>query len=142
MSGYRQLTDWNFDGWSNQELAEEVKKLNRSTVASEFGEASAALRDLANKLEVADSTIRAQLKELKIEWGGAAGEKSQEKTDVVAAGIDDSSQASTQNSQAMTQQGESTSTARYSTPPEQDLRRDTEKNLLDKGASLIGIETD
>lgn len=142
MSGYRQLTDWNFEGWSNQELANEVQKLSGTSVASKFSEASAALRDLANTLESVDSTIRGELKKLKIEWGGAAGEKSHEKTDVVAAGIDDSSQASQQNSQAMTQQGESTSTARHSTPNSQDLRGDTETNLLDKGASLIGIETD
>lgn len=142
MSGYRQLTDWNFDGWSNEELANEVKKLSGSTMASRFSEASEALRSLANTLESVDKTIRDQLRELKIEWGGAAGEKSHEKTDVVAKGIDDASQTSGQNSQAMAQQGDSTSTARYSTPPEQDLRRDTEKNLLDKGASLIGIETD
>jgi uncharacterized damage-inducible protein DinB len=142
MSGYRQLTDWNFEGWSNQQLAEQVQKLSGTSVASDFGEASAALRELANLLESVDGTIRAQLKELKIEWGGAAGEKSHQKTDVVASGIDDSSQASQQNSQAMTQQGESTSTARYSTPPSQDLRGDTEQNWKDKLGSVVGIETD
>lgn len=142
MSGYRQLTDWNFEGWSNADLASEVQKLSNSTIATKFGEASAALRAIANSLEQVDESVRAQLKELKIEWGGAAGEKSHEKTDVVAAGIDDSSQASQQNSRAMTQQGESTSQARYSTPDSQSLRGDTETNLLDKGASLIGIETD
>ncbi|MET8758181.1 hypothetical protein [Lentzea sp. NPDC004782] len=142
MSGYRQLNDWNFDGWSNQQLADEVKKLSGSTIATQFSEASEALRTLANSLEFIDQTIRAQLKELKIEWGGAAAEKSHDTTQVVAAGADDSRQASNQNSQAIAQQGESTSLARYSTPPEQDLRRDSEKSLLDKGASLIGIETD
>lgn len=142
MSGYRQLTDWNFEGWSNQQLAEQVQKLSSSSVASKFSEASAALRDLANLLDSVDSTIRAQLKVLKIEWGGAAGEKSHEKTDVVAAGIDESSQVSQQNSQAMTQQGESTSTARYSTPPPQDLRGDAEQNWKDKLGSVVGIETD
>ncbi len=142
MSGYRQLTDWNFDGWSNQDLAAEVQKLSGTTVASKFGEASAALRDLANTLESVDKTIRDQLKTLKIDWGGAAGEKGQEKTEVVAKTAEDGSQASTQNSQAMTQQGESTSTARYSTPPAQDLRGDTERNFGDKVAGLVGIETD
>ncbi|MEU0877702.1 hypothetical protein ABZ345_03810 [Lentzea sp. NPDC005914] len=142
MSGYRQLNDWNFDGWSNEQLANEVKKLSSSTIATQFGEASEALRTLANSLESIDQTIRAQLKDLKIDWGGAAGEQSHEKTDVVAAGIDDSSQASKQNSQAMTQQGESTSTARYSTPPEQNLRGDSEQNWKDKVGSVVGIETD
>ncbi|WP_112276706.1 hypothetical protein [Lentzea terrae] len=142
MSGYQQLTDWNFEGWSNGQLADQVQKLSSSSVASKFGDASAALRDLANLLDSVDSTIRAQLKELKIEWGGAAGEKSQEKTDVVAAGLDDSSQASNQSSVAMGQQGESTSQARYSTPPAQDLRGDSEQNWKDKLGSVVGIETD
>ncbi|SMD07626.1 hypothetical protein [Lentzea albidocapillata] len=142
MSGYRQLTDWNFDGWSNQDLADEVQKLSGTTVASKFGEASAALRELANTLESVDKTIRDQLKTLKIEWGGAAGEKSHEKTDVVAAGLDDSTQASSESSHAMTQQGESTSQARHSTPPSQDLRGDTEKNFGDKVGGFFGVETD
>ncbi|NKE63703.1 hypothetical protein FXN61_46120, partial [Lentzea sp. PSKA42] len=142
MSGYRQLTDWNFDGWSNADLANEVQKLSGTTMASRFSEASEALRSLANTLESVDKTIRDQLKELKIEWGGAAGEKSHEKTDVVAEGIDDASQTSGQNSQAMTQQGESTSSARHSTPNSQDLRGDTEKNFGDKVVGLVGIETD
>ncbi|WP_434452205.1 PPE domain-containing protein [Lentzea sp. E54] len=142
MSGYKQLNDWNFEGWSNQALADEVQKLSSSTVASDFSEASNALRTLAGTLESIDQTIRDQLKELKIDWGGAAGEKSHEKTDVVAAGIDDSSQASQQNSQAMTQQGESTSSARHSTPSSQDLRGDTEQNFGDKVAGFVGIETD
>jgi uncharacterized damage-inducible protein DinB len=142
MSGYRQLTDWNFDGWSNEQLASEVKKLSGSTMASRFSEASEALRSLANTLESVDQTIRDQLKALKIDWGGAAGEKSHAKTDVVAVGIDESSQASNQSSQAMGQQGESTSTARYSTPPEQDLRGDTEQNWKDKVGNFFGVETD
>ncbi|USX50330.1 hypothetical protein [Lentzea sp. HUAS12] len=142
MSGYRQLTDWNFDGWSNGELASEVQKLSSSAVAAEFGEASAALRDLAGKLESVDRTVRDQLKALKIDWGGAAGEKSHQKTDVVAAGLDDSSQASNESSKAITQQGESTSQARYSTPPSQDLRGDTEQNFGDKVGGFFGIETD
>ncbi|WP_394614976.1 hypothetical protein JNUCC0626_34835 [Lentzea sp. JNUCC 0626] len=142
MSGYRQLTDWNFDGWSNGELAAEVQKLSGTSMASRFGEASDALRSLANTLESVDRTIRDQLKVLKIEWGGAAGEKSNEKTDVVAAGLDQSTQASNQSSQAMTQQGESTSQARYSTPPSGDLRGDTEQNFGDKVGGFFGIETD
>jgi uncharacterized damage-inducible protein DinB len=142
MSGYRQLTDWNFDGWSNADLANEVQKLSGTTAATQFGEASSALRDLANTLESVDKTIRNQLKTLKIEWGGATAEKSHSKTDVVAAGLDDSSQASNESSKAITQQGESTSQARYSTPPSQELRGDTEQNLGDKVGGFFGIETD
>ncbi|MGW6934328.1 hypothetical protein ACWGE0_30020 [Lentzea sp. NPDC054927] len=142
MSGYRQLTDWNFEGWSNEKLAEQVQKLSSTTVASKFGEASAALRDLANTLDSVDRTIQAQLKPLEIDWGGAAGEKGRETTTVVAKNAENSSQTSDQNSQAIAQQGESTSTARHSTPPEQDLRGDTEQNFKDKVGGFFGIETD
>ncbi|GGN05417.1 hypothetical protein GCM10011609_50800 [Lentzea pudingi] len=142
MSGYRQLTDWNFDGWSNEQLANEVRQLAGTQTAAKFGEASAALRSLANTLETVDQTIRDQLRTLKIEWGGATAEKSQSKTEVVAAGLDESSQASNQSSQAMTQQGESTSQARHSTPPPEQLRGDTEQNFGDKVGGFFGIETD
>ncbi|KOV75527.1 hypothetical protein [Nocardia sp. NRRL S-836] len=142
MSGYKQLNDWNFEGWSNQDLANEVQKLSSTTVVSRFSEASEALRTLANSLESIDQTIRAQLKELEIEWGGAAGERSHAKHDVVAAGIDGSSEASNDNSQAIIQQGESTSQARHSTPPSETLRGDTERNFGDKVVGLVGIETD
>ncbi|HUQ59233.1 hypothetical protein, partial [Lentzea sp.] len=137
MSGYRQLNDWNFDGWSNQDLANEVQKLSSSTIVTRFSEASAALRELAGTLESIDNTIRGQLlKDLEINWGGAVGEKSHSETTVVGKNAEDGSQASQANSPAMTQQGESTSTARYSTPPSQDLRGDTEKNLGDKVAGF------
>lgn len=142
MSGYRQLTDWNFDGWSNADLANEVQKLSGSLMASRFGEASDALRQLAGTLESVDRTIRDQLKTLRIDWGGAAGEKSHQKTDVVAAGLDDSTQASNESSKAMTQQGESTSQARHSTPPSANLLGDTQENFGDKVGGFFGIETD
>lgn len=142
MSGYRQLTDWNFDGWSNGDLASEVQKLSGTTVASKFGEASAALRDLANTLESVDGEIRRQLEKLEIDWGGTAGEKSKQSTKVVAVGLDQSTQATNQSSQAMTQQGESTSQARHSTPPSANLRGDTEQNFGDKVGGFFGIETD
>ncbi|WP_442916382.1 WXG100 family type VII secretion target [Lentzea sp. DG1S-22] len=142
MSGYRQLTDWNFDGWSNQQLADEVAKLSSSSMASRFGQASEALRSLADTLESVDREIRKQLDDLDITWGGAAGENRKQKTDVVAAGLDQSTQATNQSSQAMTQQGESTSQARHSTPPSNTLRGDTEQNFGDKVGGFFGIETD
>lgn len=142
MSGYRQLTDWNFDGWSNEQLAKEVSQLAGTQTAAKFGEASAALRSLANTLETVDQAIRDQLRTLKIEWGGATAEKSHDKTEVVAAGLDESSQASSQSSKAMTQQGESTSQARHSTPPPQHLQGDTEQNFGDKVGGFFGVETD
>ncbi|GAB2825680.1 PPE domain-containing protein [Lentzea nigeriaca] len=142
MSGYQDLNDWNFPGWSNEELAAEVKQLNSGQLAHKFAEASNALRNLSNSLERVDEELRTQLKALGIDWQGAAGDQAQEKTSVTAEGLSNANQTTVQNSDAMARQGESTSTARYSTPPEQDLRRDSEKNWVDKGASLIGIETD
>ncbi|ANZ37301.1 hypothetical protein BBK82_15775 [Lentzea guizhouensis] len=142
MSGYRQLTDWNFDGWSNQELADEVKKLSNGTLAHDFGEASNHLRQLANSLTDVDRELRAKLKELGIAWQGAAGENANKHVEVSAGNATEATEATEQNSDAMARQGESNSQARYSTPEPQTLRGDTERNLFDKGAGLLGFETD
>ncbi|WP_143466545.1 PPE domain-containing protein [Lentzea kentuckyensis] len=142
MSGYRELNDWNFPGWSNEQLATEVQRLSNGELARKFAVASEALRTLADSLHIVDDEMRVQLRALGIDWQGAAGEKAQEMTKVSAEGINDAGQSSQQSSDAMTRQQESSTTVRYNTPPEQDLRGDAEKNLLDKGAGFIGIETD
>jgi hypothetical protein len=143
MSG-EQLTDWNFNGWSNQQLADEVQKLGAGSgqLSRQFAKASETLRGLADSLQDVDEVLRNQLKTLGIDWGGTAGEKGQETTKVTSEGFDDAGQATVGNSDAVARQGESTSTARNSAPESQSLRGDTEKNLLDKGAGFIGIETD
>ncbi len=143
MSG-EQLTDWNFDGWSNDKLADEVHKLATGSgeLARQFATASDVLRDLAGSLQDVDRELRNQLKALGIDWGGASGEQAQQKTKVTSEGFDDAGQATVGNSDAVARQGESTTTARYQSPDAETLRKDTQKNLLDKGAGLIGIETD
>jgi hypothetical protein len=143
MSG-EQLTDWNFDGWSNQKLADEVHKLTTGSgeLARQFAKASDVLRDLAGSLQDVDRELRNQLKVLGIDWGGTAGEQGQQKTKVTSEGFDDAGQATVGNSDAVARQGESTTTARYQSPDADTLRKDTQTNLLDKGAGLFGIETD
>ncbi|GGU18829.1 hypothetical protein [Lentzea flava] len=143
MSG-EQLTDWNFDGWSNEKLADEVHKLQTGSgeLARQFAKASDVLRDLAGSLQEVDQELRTQLKALGIDWGGAAGEQGQQQTKVTSEGFEDAGQATVGNSDAMARQGESTTSARHSSPDAETLRKDSEKTLLDKGAGLIGIETD
>ncbi|MCG8924514.1 hypothetical protein [Lentzea sp. CC55] len=142
MSGYRELNDWNFDGWSNEELANEVRRLGSGSLAHKFADASNALRDLAGSLEDVDDTLRTQLKALGINWHGAAGEQAQEKTSVTAEGLTNANKSTVQNSDAIARQGESTSSARNNSPNQQALMGDTERNLFDKGAGFFGIETD
>ncbi|MET9228698.1 hypothetical protein [Lentzea sp. NPDC003310] len=142
MSGYRELNDWNFPGWSNEQLANEVKQLSGGDLARRFATASEALRTLAGSLQSVDDDLRGQLKALGIDWQGAAGEKAQEKTHVAAEGINDAGQASEQSSDAMSRQQESSSTARHSTPAADTLRGDTEQNFGDKVGGFFGVETD
>ncbi len=142
MSGYEQLNDWNFPGWSNERLAAEVQKLSSGQLAHKFANASNALRDLANSLERVDEELRTQLKALGIDWRGAAGEQAQEKTKVSAEGLNDANESTVQNSDAVAKQGESTSAARHSTPESQTLRGDTEQNFKDKVGGFFGVETD
>ncbi|MGW4207904.1 hypothetical protein ACWEIJ_07935 [Lentzea sp. NPDC004789] len=142
MSGNERIADFNFDGWSNGQLAEEVQKLGNGDLARKFAAASDVLRGLASTLQDVDNELRNQLKALGIDWGGAAGEKGQEKTKVSAQGISDAGEATQGNSDAVARQSESTTAARNSSPESQSLRGDSEKSWIDKGASLIGIETD
>lgn len=142
MSGYRELNDWNFPGWSNEELATEVKRLSGGQLAQKFATASDALRELAGTLQSVDEDLQTQLKALGIDWQGAAGEKAQEKTSVAAKGINDAGQSSEQNSDAMSRQQESSSSVRHSTPPPDTLRGDTEQNFGDKVGGFFGVETD
>ncbi|MFI6098575.1 hypothetical protein ACIA8G_23720 [Lentzea sp. NPDC051213] len=143
MSG-EQLTDWNFEGWSNEQLAQEVKKLSVGSgeLSRQFASASDVLRDLASSLHGVDAVLRDQLNKLGIDWGGAAGEKSQQKTKVTSEGFNEAGEATVGNSDAMARQGESTTDARNKSPESDSLRGDTDKNLFDKGAGLFGIETD
>ncbi|SFR18350.1 hypothetical protein SAMN04488564_104789 [Lentzea waywayandensis] len=142
MSGNEQIADFNFDGWSNQQLADEVKKLSNGDLARKFASASDVLRDLAGSLEDVDTELRNQLKVLGIDWGGVAGEKGQQKTKVSAEGIGDAGEATQGNSDAVARQSESTTTARNSSPESQTLRGDTEQNFGDKVGGFFGVETD
>ncbi|RDI29773.1 hypothetical protein [Lentzea flaviverrucosa] len=142
MSGNERIADFNFDGWSNQQLADEVQKLNNGDLARKFASASDVLRDLAGSLQDVDTELRNQLKVLGIDWGGAAGEKGQQTTKVSAEGIGDAGETTQGNSDAVARQSESTTTARNSSPESQTLRGDTEQNLGDKVGGFFGIETD
>lgn len=142
MSGNERIADFNFDGWSNGDLAQEVQKLGQGDLARKFASASEVLRELAGTLQDVDNEVRNQLKVLGIDWGGAAGELGQEKTKVSAEGLTDAGEATRGNSDAVARQSESTTTAHYSSPPPQDLRGDTEQNWKDKLGSVVGIETD
>lgn len=143
MSG-EQLTDWNFDGWSNQQLADEVQKLGGGSgeLSRKFAAASDVLRDLAGSLKEVDDELRKQLDGLGINWGGAAGENAQATTKVTSEGFNAAGEATVGNSDAMARQGESTTSARHSSPDSQSLRGDTEQNFGDKVVGLVGIETD
>ncbi|MDX8144396.1 hypothetical protein SK854_19925 [Lentzea sp. BCCO 10_0061] len=142
MSGNERIADFNFDGWSNQQLAAEVQKLSNGDLARKFASASDVLRDLAGTLQDVDTELRNQLKVLGIDWGGAAGEKGQQTTKVSAEGIGDAGEATVGNSDAIARQSESTTTARNTSPESQTLRGDTEQNFGDKVGGFFGVETD
>ncbi len=142
MSGYRDLNDWNFDGWSNGELAAEISRLSSGDLARKFSTASDALRELAGTLKSVDEELRLQLKDLGINWQGAAGEEAQGKTKATTEVVTDAGDRTVENSNAMARQQESTTQARYNTPEEHTLRGDTEKNLGDKLLGVVGYETD
>ncbi|MFD4643648.1 hypothetical protein ACFWN2_40510 [Lentzea sp. NPDC058436] len=89
-----------------------------------------------------DNELRRQLRDLGIDWGGAAGEAGKQTTKVTSESFDAARDITDVNSDAIARQGESSTTARNSSPEAQTLRGDTEQNFGDKVGGFFGIETD
>ncbi|MEV8441510.1 hypothetical protein AB0425_29365 [Actinosynnema sp. NPDC051121] len=142
MSGFRQITDHRFEGYSNGGLAELVAQFQTGDAAQRFSDASHALRQLASTLDETDEALRTELKKLGIDWRGAAGDNAGQAVTVSADVATSGTEAGQQNSKATAVQGANYSQARNGMPEPQQLRGDTETNLGDKVGGFFGYETD
>ena len=140
--GYRDITDFRFQGYDNQALATLVQQFQSGDAAQKFSDASHALRELSASLTEVDETLRAELKKLGIDWQGAAGDQASQKTTVMADYAAEADEAGRQNSQATAVQGATYSQTRNGMPEPQKLRGDTETNVGDKFLGFFGHETD
>ncbi|MEU4741295.1 PPE domain-containing protein [Actinosynnema sp. NPDC023658] len=140
--GYREITDFRFEGYDNHALAALVQQFQEGDASQKFSDASHALRELSASLTEVDETLRSELKKLGIDWQGAAGEQANRKTTVMADYASEADQAGQQNSQATAVQGATYSQTRNNMPEPQQLRGDTDTNLVDDVGGFFGYETD
>ncbi|XVS64265.1 PPE domain-containing protein [Actinosynnema sp. CA-299493] len=140
--GYRDITDFRFEGYDNQALATLVQQFQSGDAAQKFSDASHTLRELSASLGEVDETLRRELKKLGIDWQGAAGDQASEKTTVMADYATEADEAGRQNSMATRVQGESYSQTRNGMPEPQKLRGDTETHIGDDFLGFFGHETD
>ena len=139
---YQQLPDFRFEGRDNGALAKLVTELNASDSARQFGQASEALRALADQLTETDETLRRELGKLGIAWQGAAGEQAGTAFKAEADYADEMNQSGQRNSDATMMQSESHSNARNSMPPANKLNGPTDTSMVDTAAGWFGYETD
>ncbi|XVV03636.1 hypothetical protein ACQPW3_41055 [Actinosynnema sp. CA-248983] len=142
MTDFRQLKDHRFQGRDNTGLMTLLEQFSQSNAAERFSRASQALRELAASLEQVDETVRNQLKELKIDWVGAAGENAGEKVTVTADVATSGTEAGQQNSKATAVQGAAYSDSRNGMPEASKLGGDTENSFWDNAGGFFGYETD
>ncbi|MFI9811093.1 hypothetical protein [Saccharothrix variisporea] len=142
MTDFRQLQDHRFQGRDNAGLMTLLTEFTQSNAAERFSRASQALRELAAGLEQVDETLRAQLRELKIDWTGAAGDNAGEKVTVTADVATSGTEAGQQNSKATAVQGDNYSDSRNGMPDASKLGGDTETDFWDDAGGFFGYETD
>ncbi|MEU4448338.1 hypothetical protein AB0K14_35565 [Actinosynnema sp. NPDC050801] len=142
MSGFRQITDHRFEGYTNPGLAELVTQFQKGDAAQRFSDASHALRQLASTLDETDQVLREELRKLGIVWQGAAGDNAGQAVTVSADVATSGTDAAQQNSQATAVQGATYSHTRNGMPDSQQLRGDTDTNFVDDVGGFFGYETD
>lgn len=134
--------DARYAGYDNTGLANLIEGFRASGGARSFGEASAALRELALQLEKTDDDLRRELGKLNISWQGLSGDNAGQSVEASAKHGGDSSDAAKQNAQATMMQSEANSQARNTMPESQQLRGATSTGVVDDVAGFFGHETD
>jgi len=139
---YEQIPDFRFDGYDNDGLSKLVKDFSSSNGAQAFGEASTALRELADELKHTDDLLRAELAKLGIDWVGAAGDNAGKTITASADHGTGSTDAGQEISTATMDQSDADSRARNSMPQPAALQGPTNTNAWDDVNDFFGNETD
>jgi hypothetical protein len=109
---YERIPDFRFEGHDNGSLANLVREFSSSNGAQAFGEASNALRELADELKHTDDLLRSELAKLGIDWVGAAGDNAGKTITAQAEHGTGSTEAGIETSTAAMQQSDADSRAR------------------------------
>jgi hypothetical protein len=132
------LGNYRFDGYTNEQLADQVSKLSKGTGASVLNEVVANLKDIAQDLTNTNTIIRTELGKVGIDWQSAAGQGAQDAMTSSAAYTDGAQYNITDSSGALVTQSDSHAVAASAPRPSSD----NQKNVVDNVTGFFGHETD
>ncbi|MCP2166178.1 hypothetical protein [Goodfellowiella coeruleoviolacea] len=142
LSGHPEIRDHRFQGYDNAALADLVDRFGQGSGVEGLERAGDALRNIANSLADTDRVLREQLAAIGVEWESGASDMAQSIMLGSAEYGADADTKVTMSSKSVQQQSAAYSHTKYSLPDSEQLRGDTEKSWVDKGASLFGYTTD
>jgi hypothetical protein len=132
------LGDFRFEGYSNDQLADQVHKLKAGAGAKALQPAIDTLHSIAQDLNATSQLLTTQLGKLGIDWQSAAGQGAQDQTtDTIH--FTDGAQYNIQDvTGALTTQSDSHTVARSAPAPS----TDNQKNTWDNVTGFFGYQTD
>ncbi|MPZ79932.1 MAG: PPE domain-containing protein [Actinophytocola sp.] len=142
MDGDYGLSNLRFNGYSNEELAQQVDGLRDGAGSETLHNAVAALVSLADGLAETDKTLRKGLEKVGVTWQGEASEGGAGATENASIYADDAQEPVTDSAKGVDTQGASFSTTRNSAPESSVLRGPSQENFGDRVAGVFGYTTD
>ncbi len=142
MDGDHGLSDLRFEGYSNQDLAEQVDGLRNGPGSESLHNAMKALVSLAAGLAETDRVLRQQLQEIGVVWQGQAADGGVEATKGAAVYADEAVTPVNESARGVASQSGSFSHTRDSAPESSTLNGPTQLNGVDRFAGLLGHTTD
>lgn len=142
MAGDNGLGDLRFEGYSHQQLADELDKLRQGPGSESLHRAVRALTSIADGLAETDKVLREELAKIGVTWEGNASEGGMEATKNAAIYAEDATPAVEQSAGGVSEQGDAFSTTRNGAPDGGDLRGPTKLDGVDRFMGAFGHTTD
>ncbi|MGH3862663.1 PPE domain-containing protein [Actinokineospora sp.] len=142
MAGDNGLGDLRFEGYSHQQLADELDKLRQGPGSESLHKAVRALKSIAEGLAETDQVLREELGKIGVTWEGSASEGGTEATKNAAIYASDATPAVEQSAGGVSEQGDAFSTTRNGAPDGGDLRGPTKLDGMDRFLGAFGHTTD
>jgi hypothetical protein len=142
MDGDHGLRDLRFEGYSNEDLAQQVDGLRGGQGSETLHNAMRALISLATSLSDTDRVLREQLAELGVSWTGQAGAGGAQATQAAAVYAEAAVAPVSESAKGVATQSGTFSHTRDSAPDSGALRGPTQLNGYDRFAGMFGHTTD
>ncbi|MBV9846874.1 MAG: hypothetical protein JOZ47_17665 [Kutzneria sp.] len=132
------IGDYRFEGYTNEQLADQVSKLSQGTGATALHTVVDTLNDIAKDLTNTNTILRTELAKIGVDWQSVAGEDATDAMTSSATYTDGAEYHITDSSGALITQSDSQLVAAGAPRPSSD----TQRTFADNAAGFFGHETD